>query len=123
EPRPRTSAAMPQVVDSPWSRVTSGPLESWVDPTNFDPAVAAGEGQHFTHLLWERQVEAGTGRCFHAKATRVETLEAVRELSQWSLDLDVRAQRLTLHWLRVLRDGVTIDHLRQERFRWLQRET
>lgn len=123
ETSPQTNAAQPQIADSPWSRVAFGPPEPWIEPVSFDPTVPGRDGQHLTHLLWARQVEAGTGRGFHATATRLETSLAVQHESQWSLELDVRTQRLTLHWLRVVRNGVATDQLRRERFRWLQRET
>lgn len=94
-----------------------------MEPEIFETTVPARPGLHVTHLCWARQVDAGTGRSFHQTAVRLDTSLAVEHESQWSIELDGRTQTLTLHWLRVVRDGVAIDHLQRERMRLLQRET
>jgi transglutaminase-like putative cysteine protease len=86
-------------------------------------ALRGKEGAHLTQLLWVRQVHAGTGVSFHSTAVRLETSIAVQHESQWSLQMDPRNQRLTVHWLRLVRDGRRIDHLQRERMRLIQRET
>jgi len=94
-----------------------------VEAEDYDENTPAKEGAHLTHLLWARQVQAGTGRSFHATAIRLETALAVQHESQWSLAFDPRTQRVVLHWLRVVRDGRRIDQLDRARVRLIQRET
>jgi transglutaminase-like putative cysteine protease len=108
---------------APWSKVSFAPPEAWVEEEGYDATLRGKEGEHLTHLLWSRQLEAGTGRSFHSTAVRLETSLAVQHESQWSVQLDPRTQTLTLHWLRVVRDGRRIDHLHRERMRLIQRET
>ncbi|MBC8011858.1 MAG: DUF3857 domain-containing protein [Burkholderiales bacterium] len=99
------------------------PPEAWVEPEPYDATLAAREGMHLTHLGWARQYDAITGASFHSTAVRLETSLAVQHESQWSLELDARTQTVTLHWLRIVRAGVAVDHLRRERMRVMQRET
>jgi hypothetical protein len=68
-------------------------------------------------------MDAVSGASFNFTAVRLETSLAVQHESQWSLDLDARTQTVTVHWLRIVRGGVTINHLRRERMRVMQRET
>ena len=108
---------------APWDRVAFAPPADWVAEETYDAGLPAKEGDHVTHLLWSRQMNAGAGRSFHCTARRLETSVAVQHLSQWRLELDPRTQRLTVHWLRLVRDGRRIDHLQRERMRLIQRES
>jgi transglutaminase-like putative cysteine protease len=106
----------------PWSCVTFGPPPSWVEEPAFERNLTAKEGAHVSALLWERQVNVEAEASFHATALRLETPLAVQHQSQWRLNLDPRFHHLTLHWLRVVRDGRPIDQLQRERMRLIQRE-
>ncbi len=108
--------------EAPWSRVEFAPPAAWVEAETYDENIPAKDGAHLTHLLWARQVDAGTGRSFHATALRLETALAVQHESQWNLAFDPRTQRVTLHWLRVVREGRRIDQLDRARVRLIQRE-
>jgi hypothetical protein len=103
--------------------VTFAAPEAWVTNEPYDAALAGKPGAHLTHLLWARQVDADVGRSFHSSAIRLETSVAVQNESQWRLTLDPRTQHLTLHWLRVVRNGQPTDHLKRDRMRMIQRET
>lgn len=108
----------------PWERIDFAAPAGWVEPDHaYDPGVRAKDGAHVSHLLWSWQVNAEAGKTFYATARRLETALAVQHESQWSLDIDARASRLTLHWLRIVRGDTTIDQLKRERMRLLQRET
>lgn len=109
---------------APWSKITFGQPEAWVDedPPYFT-ALRGKDGAQLTQLLLVRQVHAGTGRSFHSTAVRLETSLAVQQESQWSLPLDPRTQRLILHWLRVVREGRRIDQLQRERLQLIHSET
>lgn len=107
----------------PWSRISFGAPWAWVTDTEFDRTLPGKEGWHQTHLLWEQQVDAEAETSYHRTAVRLETPLAVQHQSQWRLNLDPRVHHLTLHWLRVVRDGRAIDHLDRTRMRLIQRET
>lgn len=53
---------------------------------------------------------------------RLNTLQAVQSCSQWQVDFDPATEKVTVHWLRVHREGRVIDHTDPARFRCLQRE-
>lgn len=108
---------------APWDRISFAPPDAWVAADSYGTAVRGREGDPVTRLLWSRQVNAGAGLVFHNSAARLETAVAVRQESQWSVELDSRNQRLTVHWLRIVRDGVRIDHLHRDRLRLVPRET
>lgn len=107
----------------PWSHVTLAPPAPWIDLPVFERNVPAKEGAHVTYLDWERQLNVEAETSFHATAIRLETAEAVQHQSQWGLHLNPRIQRLTLHWLRVVRGEQSFDHLQRDRMRLIQRET
>lgn len=112
------------VIAPPWARVKFAPLADWDDRVLLRVGpVTAREGDHTTVLRWERKVDVDTGRSFHATAVRLETALGVQHESQWRLELDARTEFLTLHWLRIVRDGQVIDQRRRDRLRLLQRET
>jgi transglutaminase-like putative cysteine protease len=110
-------------VEAPWSRVDFAPPASWVELPAYNQTAPGNRGAHLTHLLWERQIEAGTGLTFHAAAVRLETVVAVQDESQWSLPFNPRTQRVTLHWLRVVRDGRRIEQLDRDKVFLIQRDT
>jgi transglutaminase-like putative cysteine protease len=116
-------AGTPAGHETPWTRVTFSPPGDWVEPDPYDPTLRGKDGDHVTLLLLARQTRAGSNQTFFASATRFETSVAVQRESQWSVELNPLSQRLTLHWLRVLRNGQTIDHLHRDRMRLIQRES
>lgn len=107
----------------PWSHVSFAPPAPWVDVASVKRDIPAKEGAHVTYLLWERQMNVEAETSFHATSIRLETAAAVQHQSQWRLNLDPRAHRLTLHWLRVVRGEQSFDQLHRERMRLIQRET
>ena len=102
---------------APWDQVSLSPPDRWVEELTYERNIPAKSRDHITNLLWERQVEVEKGISFHRTAVRLETGLAVQHQSQWRLDLDLRNQHLSLHWLRVIRGGNTSDQLQRERLR------
>ncbi|GEM_PF-1622574 len=107
----------------PWDSIIFGAPEPWVEEVPHHDNVAAKDGAHLTYLLLARQTNAEAARAFHGLSYRLETALAVQNQSQWSLNLDPRFQTVTLHWLRTVRAGLRIDHLKRDRMRLVQRET
>jgi transglutaminase-like putative cysteine protease len=113
----------PNDVVMPWAQVSFAAPDRWVEEETYDDKIATKEGAHITYLLLTRQTDADAGKSFYATAIRLETALSVQNESQWRLSLDPRFQKLTLHWLRIVRNNERIDHLRRDHMRLIQRET
>ncbi|HEY4246568.1 MAG TPA: DUF3857 domain-containing protein [Lacunisphaera sp.] len=107
----------------PWAKIKIAEPDPWVEPEAFDRNIPANNGAHLTYLLHSRQHDAELEKIFFSTAVRLETAIAVQNESQWRVNLEPRFQDLTIHWLRVVRNGEQIDHLKRDRMRLLQRET
>jgi hypothetical protein len=107
----------------PWDKVRFAAPEDWVEDEPYDPSVRAKEGAHITYLAWSRQAHVESSTSFHVTVARLETPLAVQNESQWRIPLDPRFQSVTIHWLRVVRNGTRIDQLRRDKMRLIQRET
>jgi hypothetical protein len=114
------SAATPE--SAPWSRITFSPAADVLDEP-YDAQVPGKEGAHVTLLLWARQVDVESSRTFFSNASRLQTATAVQNESQWKLTFQPRFQKLSLHWLRIVRAGHAFDHIRRDRMRLIQRES
>lgn len=118
----RMTTAQAGTSDAAWSRLRFAEPGDWVEAEEIPPSPAAPEGQHVVHLLWSRTVDAESNTSFYRSVFRLETALAVQNNSQWQIQFDPRFQHLTLHWLRVVRDGVGTDHRQRDRMRLIQRE-
>lgn len=102
-------------------RVAVAPPEDWVKQREVDFTAEDTEG--FPVFLLDEQYHASLHQYYKRLAQRLETRKAIHQLGQWRLDFDPRDQRVVIHSLRVVRDGVPVEHAQPERFRFLQRET
>ncbi|MFA6960456.1 MAG: DUF3857 and transglutaminase domain-containing protein [Opitutaceae bacterium] len=104
------------------SKISYAPVPTWVLPVSFDPAHPRKEGLPLTYLLTEEQQHAEE-RCHYSRlVARLETMQAVQQLSQWRTSFDPLTQSVILHHLRVHRDGTVFDYAQPEHVRILQRE-
>ena len=106
----------------PWARISIGKPASWVLIDEIDHSAPAKEGNHVTFLNWERQVHVGSRTSFHRTTSRLESPQAVQSESQWQLPFRPQQDRLTLHWVRIVREGTVVERLERERIRIIQRE-
>jgi hypothetical protein len=58
-----------------------------------------------THLLHDRQVHAELHQTYHHIALRLNSMQAILSESPWRLDFDPRSQLITLHCIRLWREG------------------
>lgn len=118
---PRKLGALPP---PPWTRVVIAAPEAWVEKVPGYLTVLRGKTDaDVTQLLSVQQAYAGTGKTFHASAVRLENDSAVLQESVWKLPVHPGTQRLTLHWLYVVRDdGRRVDYLQRERMTLSPRE-
>lgn len=104
------------------NRIRTGDVPSWVSDCSFNPEFKTDQHDHVTYLLFDRQIHAERREAFEHTAIRLETLEAVQHQSQWRWQFEPRTQSITLHFLKIRRDGAEINHLNFEKGRLLQRE-
>lgn len=119
-----TPSTTPFVSADPASqaKISYAPVPAWVQPASFDPHYARKEGLPLTYLLVEEQQHAEE-RCHHSRlVARLETMQAVQQMSQWRTSFDPLTQSVVLHHLRVHRGETVTDYARPEHVRVLQRE-
>ncbi|MBL7937875.1 MAG: DUF3857 domain-containing protein [Flavobacteriales bacterium] len=103
----------------------TGPVGSWViehDPdqhTVKDTACLQG-GEEI--LLLDRQYDLGTEQIYWRHASKLSSSEGVQNGSRFETSFDPSFQQLTLHHLRILRNGQVIDKLNSADLRVLHRE-
>jgi hypothetical protein len=107
--------------------ITRDAPESWVlpDETTFDSAAKPAAGDSVHTLLLDRQVRVdarGYDLYFHW-AAMLSTPSAVAEDSQVSIVLDPSYQKLTLHFLQIIRDGKVLEQRDTARVTVLPNET
>lgn len=102
-----------------------GPCAEWVVSHDPDPAahldtacVQGGE----EYVLLDRQYHLGRQQTYWRKAVRLTTHEGVQNGSRFSIAFDPTYQRLTIHHLRVIRNGRILDKLDRSSLRILRRE-
>lgn len=103
-------------------QISYAPVPDWVRPLDFDPKYPRKDSHPLTYLLVEHQEHAELRGAFSRDVVRLETMQAVQQMSQWRRSFDPLTQSLTLHHLRIHRDGEVFDYAKPENVRLLQRE-
>lgn len=116
---PADAAASPP---APGSCVFTGPPAEGFVLREPDLSWRAPEAMAHDIILCDTQYLVEERRCYHRLVERLNSLQAVQSRSQWRLEFDPGTDTVTVHWLRVHRDGKVIDHTDPARFRCLQRE-
>lgn len=102
-----------------------GPAPDWVEtvPIDLDAAVG-GSGGHETLIVdWQNRVGGAAGEELHIRVVDRATAQAgLSALGTLQLDVDPTYQKLTLHRVRVFRDGHWQDRLAPEHIREAVRE-
>lgn len=116
-----TPATVSSVPPHLLERITVGAKPSWVvdRPVEIEEAQKGGINPGY---LLDAQHHAGRNESYYRSVRRLGTMNAVREASQWRVDFDPHASRLTIHALIVRRDDRLVDNAKPERLRVLQRE-
>jgi Domain of Unknown Function with PDB structure (DUF3857) len=102
--------------------IRTGPVPGWVGECAFDAGFKNEHHNQLTYLLFDRQIHAERREFFEHTAIRLETLEAVQHQSQWRWQFEPRTQTVILHFLKIHRNGIEINHLDLEKGHLLQRE-
>lgn len=119
-PAPSTPAlGVPSLLES---RVTFEAPPSWADILDFDRAAPRQNEDMITCLLHHEQLNAEVGCTYTRIVLRLESMQAVQQLSQWRIDLNLVTQRLALHSLQVRRGEEVIEHADPAKVRIVARE-
>jgi len=108
------------------AKVGREPEPAWVVPLDVDLAAKtpknAGDGGIW-HLLIDSQIDAKSRTRYEHYAYRFLSESGVQEYSERSIEFDPVCQILTLHRLRIHRNGKIIDRLPNQDIRTLDRES
>lgn len=102
-----------------------GPPGDWVKPQFFGQSLAgtvleAGADQHW--LLWERQINVRQNETFCHGVRQILSQDGVQNDTTLTMDFNPNYQSLTLHWVRIWRDGQHLDRLDTNKVRVVQQE-
>jgi transglutaminase-like putative cysteine protease len=105
------------------SNVMIRPPSSWVEPQSFDAAAVPPEGQGagYYYLLVDEQDHAQLEEGYRHFAYKILTSEGLQEMSDISVSFDPAYEKVTVHTLRIHRNGQVIDQM-PKTFRTIQRE-
>jgi len=107
-------------------RFAVGPEPAWVQPLSLEaslaPSLDAGGGVSI--LLSDQQVYVGheIERTYFRLAEKVRSSEGLERVSHLSLDFAPAYEHLTIHYIRVLRGGRTINALKPNAIKVIQAE-
>ncbi len=106
--------------------VAREPEPAWVKPLSVDLVAktpkSAGDGGIW-YLLIDSQIDTASDTSYGHYAYRFLSESGVQEYSERSIEFDPAYQTLTLHRLRIHRDGKVIDRLPNQEIRTLDRES
>ncbi|MEP6669863.1 MAG: DUF3857 domain-containing transglutaminase family protein [Chthoniobacter sp.] len=123
EPAPAAAADTISVIPAQIAeQITIGPVAAWVIERPLDDAARQHKGSNPV-LLLDGQHDAGRQESYVRRVTRLDTISAVHQASQWRLDFDPATQRITIHSLLVRRGDHSVDNAQPDRLRVLQRES
>lgn len=106
--------------------VHTAPRPGWVEPVPYTPTLRTGD-QHpiggRSWLILDEQIRvAGNIESYEHHAIELANEEAVNSYSQITVDFAPQYEDLTFHFVRLWRDGQSIDLLDRERIELLRRE-
>lgn len=119
-------ACLPAPADA--AEYQRGSAPAWVQNLPLDmeakpPLGQASNGVHYLLADQQIQLEASGKTTFRRSASRALNERGVESVAQVSVDFDPSYQRLTLHSLKVYRDGRVQDRLPSAQIKVLQRES
>lgn len=99
------------------------PEPAWVQAQDYAKTVTVGVGEAIATLLEDKQVLLGKNKQrYYRQVLQTLTAAGLREVSELRVRFNPEYQRLTLHSIRVGRDGHWREVVRSARVRMMQRE-
>lgn len=111
-------------------KLRTGPVPDWVTPCQPDYSFAPKPVKNqpvktpspTTLLLWNVQTDNESNASHIHMALRLETMQAVQHESQWRLEFEPKTETVTVHWIKIRRGTVEMDHTHLHKIHLLQRE-
>jgi transglutaminase-like putative cysteine protease len=119
---PSTGPDPSQPAGNALDRVRFEPVPEWVLPHEVPDNVVRKDGDALTQLLIDQQHHLASRSVYQRQVIRLENLEAVQHLSQWTLDYSPLTQEVRLHELKVTRNGESTQYALPGNIRLLNRE-
>lgn len=85
------------------ARVSVTPPPDWVQGHTVNMGFLPSERGHLTVLLTDNQYNAETRQHYRRAVERLETMQAVQDISQFKLDFDPATQEVAIHSITVMR--------------------
>jgi len=105
--------------------VKFGPPDDWVKPHFFSQPSATNlpdTGADERLLLMEQQINALQDETFFHSVRQVLTMDGVQNDATLTMGFNPSCQSLTLHWVRIWRDGAYLDRLDTNNVKVVQQE-
>jgi tetratricopeptide (TPR) repeat protein/transglutaminase-like putative cysteine protease len=102
-----------------------GPPQAWVQALDPDAVATSAPGRArggVEYILVDNQASVSPAATFTHYTTRLTNEEGLQAGADLRAEFDPNYQSLTLHWLRVKRDGVWQDRLARDTFQLIRRE-
>ena len=104
-------------------QVTIDQARSWVTPVNYvDSDTDTAQVGGYSYLLLERQFNLETKESYFRNVLKVRTEKGLESASSLSINFDPTYQRVTIHSIKVLRNGQVIEKTRSTNVETLRRE-
>ena len=101
---------------NPRDRFGISPAGEWVVGRDFDLGIEQVLDLPVSALLIDRQFRTASAERYSRTAQRLNNAEGVQQLSQVDIPFDPKIETLTVHSIRIWRDGVAHERLVPERF-------
>ncbi len=101
-------------------------LPNWVTPLSYDikdKDSLAKENNAAHYLLISNQEHIPSNTSVYRYTTLINNNEGVQQFSDISIDYDPSYQKLKFHFIKVIRDGKTINKLHKKEIKTIQRES
>lgn len=104
------------------NRISVGEPPDWVTVREAGEPIREGTKEPVSLLLMDRQYHAEKHGMYQHTVRHLDTMQEVQQSSQWQLAFDPATQSVSIHGIRIRRDGRIVEHAQPARFRLLQRE-
>jgi len=100
------------------------PPPAWVWPVTADSAkLSKPDSSGISYVLVDQQENVAPRSSYYHEACLISSDHGVQNGSDITVSFDPSYQKLTFHFIRIIRDGTTIDRLDRSKIQLFQRET
>src|SRR5690606_37532911 len=104
------------------SSFSFGPPPGWVEPFGIEDLISRNRETGLANLLFQLETRIATRETFIRSVYRIESAEALNQNANIEFDLEASCQSLTVHNIRVVREGRVVYEAQEDEFRFIQPE-